>query len=64
MAQHQSAQAKGPILNLIHAHKKRKEKKRQLSSHYSRARIGAAVMETSLENNPRDFKEVANGSQF
>jgi len=42
---------------------RRKKKKRQ-SSDYSGASIGVAVMETSLENNPRDFKEVAHSSQF
>lgn len=59
VAQHQPAQAKGSILNLIHA-----QGKKSLSSDYSGASTGVAVMETSLENNPGDFKEVANGSEF
>lgn len=43
---------------------KREKKKKRLSSEYSGASTGVAVMETSIESNPGDFKEVANGSQF
>lgn len=66
MAQHQPTQATGPNLNLIHVQEKKgkKTKQNKLSSEYSGASTGVAVMETSIESNPGDFKEVANGSQF
>lgn len=67
MAQHQPTQATGPNLNLIHVQQKKRKKgkkKKRLSSEYSGASTGVAVMETSIESNPGDFKEVANGSQF